>query len=566
MYILGLNYFPSHDTAACLLKDGQLLSFVEEERLNRLKHTRELPFKSIDYTLANGGIAIKDIDYVAIGMDYTFKHFINRLAYAWHFNLLNLPLIMASFLRNYIQFKKRIKIFRQKYGYDGKIVLVNHHTAHLASAFFVSPYKEAAAISIDGSGTAYSGKTALGKDNRLIETGNIKLPHSIGLLYLKVTNFLGWPSYGSEGTVMGLAPYGSPDEYYERFKDIIKFKPDGQYRYNMKYFKYDRQDSFMGGKFELSNYFYEIFGPARQPKEPLTQRHKNIAAALQKLTEEVIFHQLNDLYEKTKQENLCLAGGVIMNSVANGKIRKRTPFKNIYISPLAFDAGNALGAAFYVWHQLLSRPRSYQLTSAYLGPEYSNEEIKQKLEALKASYEVLDNPAQKAAQLIAEGKVIGWFQGKIEVGARALGNRSILADPRRAEMKDIVNNSVKFREPFRPFAPSILLEKAGEYFEDDYPVPFMEKVYDIKPEKRQYIPAVTHVDGTGRLQTVSQADNPKYWQLIKEFEKITGIPIVFNTSFNIKGEPIVCSPKDALNCFYGTGMDYLIIGNFLVKK
>ncbi len=566
MYILGLNYFPAHDTAVCLIKDGKLIGFIEEERLNRQKHTRELPFKSIDYLLSKQGISMQNIGCVAVSNRYSFETFINRIFYAFHFNVFNVHRILIGHIRNYLQFRRRVKHLKNRYQYKGKIIFVDHHTAHLCSAFLSSPFKKSAVVSIDGSGLQFSSKLAIGKDNRLKELDAIKLPHSIGLLYLKVTDYLGFKEYGSEGKVMGLASYGSSEKYYRIFKDIVKLKKNGKYKLNMRYFKYDPQGLIMGGKFELSDYFYKKFGPARNPKKPLTKRHKNIAASLQKTTEEAIFHLLNHSYHKTKSENICLAGGVIMNSVANGKIRKETPFKNIYIPPVPYDAGNAIGAAFYIWNHLLNKPRLYVAATPYMGPAFSNQEIKSSLDNLKLNYQQLNNPALKCAQLLAKGNIIGWFQGKLEAGARALGNRSILADPRRTEMKDIVNNLVKFREPFRPFAPSILAEKISEYFEDDYPVPFMEKVYTVKREKRKEIPAVTHVDGTGRLQTVKKEDNPLYWEIIKEFEKITGVPVIFNTSFNIKGEPIVCSPKDALNCFFGTGMDYLIIGNFLVKK
>ena len=566
MYILGLNYYPAHDTAACLIKDGKLIGFIEEERLNRQKHTSELPFKAIDYLLSEQEISIQNVDCIAIGLRYSFETFINRIFYAFYFSVFDIPRILISHFRSYLRFRRRIRYLRNRYQYKGKIIFVDHHTTHLCSAFLNSPFKKSVVVSIDGSGLQFSSKLAVGENNKLKEFDTIKLPHSIGLLYLKATDYLGFKEYGSEGKVMGLAPYGSPDEYYERFRDVVKLKKNGKYKLNMKYFKYDSRGLIMGGKFELSDYFYKKFGPARNPKEPLTKRHKNIAASLQKVTEEVIFHLLNYSYDKTKSENICLAGGVIMNSVANGKIRKQTPFKNIYIPPAPYDAGNAIGAAFYVWNCLLNKPRSYVATTSYMGPAFSNQEIRSVLDALKLDYQQLNNPAQKCAQLLAKGNIIGWFQGKLEAGARALGNRSILADPRRAEMKDIVNNLVKFREPFRPFAPSILAEKTSEYFEDDYPVPFMEKVYIVKKEKRKKIPAVIHVDGTGRLQTVRKEDNPLYWGVIKEFEKITGVPVIFNTSFNIRGEPIVCTPKDALNCFFGTGMDYLIIGNFIVGK
>lgn len=566
MYILGLNYFPAHDTAACLIKNGKMVGFVEEERLNRQKHTRELPFVAIDCLCAKEGISVRDIDYIAIGVKFSRQVFLNRIVYAWYLGLINILPIMRDYIRSYIRFRNRVRQFKNHYQYKGKIIFVDHHTAHLAAAFLNSPFKKAAILSIDGSGLQYSSKIALGCENQIKEFDKIKLPHSIGLLYLKLTAYLGFYNYGNEWKVMGLAPYGSPDKYYSLLKDMISIDKNGKYRLNMRYFKYSVHSIIFGGRFGLSEYFYQKIGPSRQPNEPITDHHKDVAAALQKVTEEVILALFNSVYKRTKQDRICYGGGVVMNSVINGKIIKKTPFKEVYIPIAPYDAGNAIGSAYFVWNCILNQPRSQVITNAYVGPAFSNEEIETILNKLKLNYEFLDNPSRRAAELISKGNVIAWFQGMMEGGARALGNRSILADPRKAEMKDVVNKLIKYRESFRPFAPSILIEKIKEYFNNDCPVPFMERVYMIRPDKRKIIPAVTHVDGSGRLQTVDKKDNPLYWQLIKEFENITNVPVVLNTSFNVRGEPIVCTPEDALKCFFGTGLDYLIIGNFLVSK
>ncbi|MFC1700631.1 carbamoyltransferase [Patescibacteria group bacterium] len=572
MYILGLQFSSFHDTSACLINDGVMVGFVEEERLNRQKHTREKPLKSIDYLCSKEGISIQQIDCIAIGFKYSWSTIFNRILYSFElsrFNPFNGIIISIKSLHQHLgdfyRFRKSIKIFRKKYQYYGKIIFVDHHTAHLCCAFLNSPFKESAILSIDGSGLQFSGKFAVGKDKNIEEFDKIRLPHSIGLLYLKITAYLGFLGYGSEWKVMGLAPYGSSEEYVSLLRDVVKIGKSGKYKLNMKYFKYCHK-GFFNGKFELSNYFYNKFGPSRSPEESITDRHKNIAAVLQKITEEVIFNLLENLYSRTGMENICLAGGVAMNSVANGKIKRKTSFKMVYIPIAPYDSGIAIGSAFYIWNCLMGQPRICTINNAFLGPEFSDKEIKFILNRLKLNYSYLNNPSRKAADLISGGNVIGWFQGRMEGGARSLGNRSILADPRRPEMKDIINRLVKYRESFRPFAPSILFEKTSEYFEDDCPVSFMEKVYKIKKDKRKLIPAVTHVDGTGRLQTVRKKDNLLYWKLIKEFESITKIPIVLNTSFNIRGEPIVCTPEDALKCFFGTGLDFLIMGSFLIKK
>lgn len=563
-YILGVN-LAAHDTSACLLNNGGLISFVEEERLTRVKHTGgQVPYKSINSVLKDGGISIDQVPCIAISTD-VMEHLSDSLKYWVSFEMKNLARVLVPVLRAKIKFNRMLKEFKKTYSYKGEITIVDHHLTHLANAFLVSPFKKSAILSIDGGGDGLVMRTGYGNENQITILDKTTRPHSVGLLYERTTSYLGFPGFGNEGKVMGLSSYGDPAIYRDIFKDIVLLNKDGSHKLNLKYFRIKKTGP-LSGTFSFSNLFYRKLGPERKPKEPLTKRHEDISASLQEITEKAIFHALNDLYQKTKCDNISLSGGVILNSVANGKIHRRTPFKNIFVQPLAYDAGNAIGAAFYVWNCVLEQKRNYVWKTCYLGPSFSSFEIEKYLQEIRLSYEKLDNPPQKAAELIADGKIIGWFQGKMEAGARSLGNRSILADPRKAEMKDIINSRVKHRESFRPFAPSILKEQTGEYFEDDLPVPYMEKVFMIKPEKRSQIPAVTHVDGTGRLQTVAYEDNPQYYNLIKEFEKITEIPIVLNTSFNVQGEPIVCTPEDAIKCFFSTGMDCLIIDKFLIRK
>jgi carbamoyltransferase len=459
---------------------------------------------------------------------------------------------------------------------------VEHHVAHLGSSFFVSPFDKAAVVSVDGFGDFVSTMWGIGQGKKIEVKSRIFFPHSLGLFYLSITQFLGFPKYGDEYKVMGLSSYGEP-AYLDKMRQIVRLASNGKFNLNLDYFIHHSEGATMtwdGGEPKMgpvySKVMEKVLGPGRYHRdEPITKHHENIAASLQAMYEEAFFHLLNYVYEQTKIPVLCLAGGCAMNSVANGKIFDRTPFKEVYIQPAAGDAGGALGAAYYVWHQVLGYERSFVMEHAYWGPQYTNDEVKNEIEKKRSELRKLncmieeindeDELCKRTAKEIANGKVVGWFQGRMEWGPRALGNRSIVVDPRRAEMKDVLNARIKRREPFRPFAPSILFEKTGEYFEKDYPDPFMIKVYPIRPEKRSVIPAVTHVDGTGRLQTIRKEDNPLYWKLIKEFENLTGVPVVLNTSFN-ENEPIVCTPQEALDCFLRTKMDVLVLGKFLISK
>ncbi|MGQ9778226.1 MAG: carbamoyltransferase family protein, partial [Thermodesulfobacteriota bacterium] len=462
-----------------------------------------------------------------------------------------------------------------------KIHNIEHHIAHLGSAFFVSPFDKAAVVSVDGFGDFVGAMWGIGKGNKLDIRDRIFFPHSLGLFYLSLTQYLGFPKYGDEYKVMGLSSYGEP-AYLDKMRQIVHLHNNGSFKLNLDYFIHHSEGVAMtwdGGEPKMgpvySQKIEKLLGSARKRDEEITKEHENIAASLQVMYEEAFFNLLNYVYEQTKIPVLCLAGGCAMNSVANGKIFDRTPFQEVYIQAAAGDAGGALGAAYYVWHQILNKHREFVMEHAYLGPQFGEAEVREALDVRREELnhntctvwkiENEDELCRWTAERIAEGKIVGWFQGRMEWGPRALGNRSIVVDPRRAEMKDVLNARIKRREPFRPFAPSILLEKTHEYFEKDYPDPFMIKVYPIRPEKRPIIPAVTHVDGSGRLQTVRKEDNPLYWKLIKEFENLTGVPVLLNTSFN-ENEPIVCTPQDALDCFLRTKMDVLVLGKYCITR
>ena len=470
---------------------------------------------------------------------------------------------------------------------------IEHHRAHLASSFFVSPFEHAALLSIDGFGDFISTMWAAGHENRIDILGQVEYPHSLGIVYTATTQFLGFPHYGDEGKTMGLAPYGQP-RFIDQFREIVRTEKNGQFRLDLDYFRHASEGvdmSWSNGSPAIGPIFSEAythaFGRPREPQAPLTDRDRDLAASLQLRLEEVAFHVLNHLHDQTGLTDLGLSGGVAYNSVMNGKILLNTPFRRVFIQPAAGDSGTALGVCYQIWNDVtqaaslrgLSRTSSfpgetgqtnsarYVMEAAYTGPEFSDDEIERELEVSVLKFEKYSESdlTERAARDIADGAVVGWFQGRMEFGPRALGNRSILVDPRRTEMKDILNERIKKREPFRPFAPSILLEHVGDYFEQKHPSPAMLMVYQIKPEKRGAIPAVTHVDGSGRLQTVSRQMNPRYYQLIEDFYKLTGVPVVLNTSFN-ENEPIVCTPRDAIDCFLKTRMDVLYIGNHAIRR
>lgn len=585
MYILGLNTYHG-DSSACLIKDGELVAALEEERIRRIKHWAGLPTASIRFCLAYAGINLKEVDYIAVAKDPR-AHLWGKFLFALRYRP-ELPLI-SDRLEAFIRITNLADDLGKEFGIAGaeikkKIRRVEHHLGHLASSFLVSPFAEAALVSVDGLGDFVSAMWGYGQDNKIGIFDYVLFPHSLGFFYTALTQYLGFWKYGDEYKVMGLSAFGEPEVYFDKLKDLVLLKKNGRFELNLKYFRqhqeninfnWDNQAPEVGKMFSAE--LEELLGPRRSDGEPLNERFHNIAAATQAVYEQTFFHILEFVYQKTRSESLCLAGGTIQNSLANGKIYEHSSFKKVYIPPAAYDAGNAVGAAFYLWNSILGNQRRFVMTSPFWGPEYADEEIKNLLNIKKLKYEYLDNEKliKKTARLLADGKIVGWFQGRTEWGPRALGNRSILANPTLPQMKDILNTKIKKRESFRPFAPSVAEEAVGEYFsawggsasggEQIAPVPFMEKVYVIKPQKRKLIPAVVHVDGTGRLQSVSSKDSPLYYDLIKEFGRLTKVPILLNTSFN-ENEPIVNRPEEAIDCFLRTRMDVLVLGNYLTQR
>ena len=574
MYILGINAYHG-DAAAAIVKDGQLIAAVEEERFNRKKHCAGFPALAISYCLEVARISLDQVDHIGISRDPS-AHLHKKILFSLT-KLASLSGLIAARLANAARIRDLRQDLMRTLGVAAsekvKFHNVEHHKAHMASCFFISPFERAAILSIDGFGDFISTMWGLGQGNGIDVLGQVEYPHSAGAVYTATSQYLGFTKYGDEGKVMGLAPYGRP-RYLREFRDIIRTDNGSGFKLNLDYFlhhsegvdmTWDEGSPTIGRMF--SDRFIETFGVGRSAGEPLTQQQEDIAASLQARLEEVGFHILNQLYEETKLDKVCLAGGVALNSVMNGKIALHTPFREIFVQPAAGDSGTAVGVCYYIYNMILHQPRSFVMEHAYTGPEFDERQIEEALKQSSLSHCKMSNCelTQVAARAIAEGKIVGWFQGRMEFGPRALGNRSIVVDPRRSEMKDILNARIKKREPFRPFAPSILEERVGEYFEQTYPSPAMLMVYQVKQEKRSVIPAVTHVDGSGRLQTVTRSSNPRYYQLIADFEQLTSVPVVLNTSFN-EDEPIVCTPEEALNCFQRTRMDVLFLGNFMVQR
>jgi carbamoyltransferase len=569
MNILGLNAFHG-DASAALLSDGQLIAAVEEERFNRIKHWAGFPALAAQWCLQ--GTDPLGLAHVAISRDP--KAHLGR-------KLLRLASRPGDWGRLASRAHNTIKVARLAaalgeagIGQSGRVRIhhVEHHRAHLASAFFCSPFEEAAVASIDGFGDFSSVMWGVGRGSHIDIRGGVHFPHSLGLFYTAFTQFLGFPKYGDEYKMMGLSAYGEP-RFLPPMRDVVRIDA-GQVRLNLDYFihhtvgaemTWNNCEPFLANVY--SPKLPEVFGAPRQPFSELLPVHADLAASVQARLEECYFELLNGIHARTKLRKLCLAGGVALNCVANGMIFERTPFQEVYIQAASHDAGTSIGAALYVQHQVLGQARSYNMQHVYYGPEYSDTEIRKALEDAGVTYHHLTRDAliDQTAREIAEGKVIGWFQGRMEFGPRALGSRSILADPRRHDMKDILNQRIKHREHFRPFCPSVLAEATGDFFETDYPSPFMVQAFRIKPSQRDRIPAVTHQDGTGRLQTVERDVNPLYWDLLKRFGEITGVPILINTSFN-ENEPIVNTPAEALACFLRTHMDALAMGSFLLQK
>ena len=560
-HILGISCF-YHDAAACLLRDGEVVAAASEERFTRKKHDADFPMNAVRYCLEAGGIETADLDHVGFYDKpfIKFERIIETYLAVAPRGIQSWVMAIPLWLKEKIFMRKTIE--KKLDGYEGDILFSEHHESHAASAFYCSPFEEAAILTLDGVGEWATAAKGFGRGEEITLTHEIHFPHSLGLLYTAFTYYLGFKVNSGEYKVMGLAPYGKP-EYFDLIMDrLIDVKADGSFKLNMDYFAYTHKLTMINKKFN------DLFGaPPRTPETWLNEREFDIAASIQKVTEEVVLRLCRSLHAETGLDNLCLAGGVALNCVANGKIIKQTPFKDIYVQPAAGDAGGALGVAQLIWHRYLGRERKHPLPDAYLGPEYSNEEIKAFLAEKGVPYRELDSETlvSDVARLIDEKNVIGWFQGRMEFGPRALGGRSILADARDPEMRNIVNRRIKFREGFRPFAPTVTLEGCPEWFELDQPSPYMLLVADVREGKR-VIPSVTHVDNSARIQTVSEAENPLYHRLLKAFEARTGVPVIINTSFNVRGEPIVRTPADAYLCFMRTDMDYLAMGDFLLDK
>jgi carbamoyltransferase len=656
MNIIGINAYHG-DSSACLVQDGRLAAAAEEERFRRIKHWAGFPSEAIRYCLAAAGVRLEDVQHVAINHDPR-AHLWKKAAFA----LRHLPdsRLILDRIRNRWRRAGVAELLEREFPgerFRGELHHVEHHLAHLASAFLVSPFEEAVAVSVDGFGDFASAAWGVGGGEAIDVRRRVYFPHSLGVFYQAMTQYLGFPHYGDEYKVMGLAPYGQP-RFLEKMRRIVQRRDDGTFRLDLRYFRHHREKidyAWENGSPAVGTLYSPelegLLGPARKKDEPLEQKHKDIARSAQAMYEEVFFHLVNAAQRETGLDALALAGGCAMNSVANGKVYQRTPFKKLYIQSAAGDAGGAIGAAMVAWyrfhtgslvkdfplplkgggeagssrmdltsiraderaHTILVRPggnesegvsqspdyarphpsplpegegvegvfrqtvsaRNGVMDHAYWGPQYSDTYIGEVLgvrsEEIKNQGCRVENIAdegelcRRTAAAVAEGKVVGWFQGRMEWGPRALGNRSIVCDPRRADMKDILNLKIKRRESFRPFAPSILRESVRDWFETDDDVPFMMQVFQIREEKRSVIPAVTHVDGSGRLQTVHKHTNPRYYELISSFEKLTGVPIVLNTSFN-ENEPVVCRPEEALDCFLRTKMDLLVMENWVVTR
>lgn len=570
MYVLGISCF-YHDSSATLIKDGKTVAAAQEERFTRKKHDTSFPTSAIDYCLKSQNITIKEIDHIGFYEKPLLKF--ERILYQ---HLEKFPKSYKVFLSNlpsWFNTKLRVmKFIRKNLKYKKDVFFVDHHKAHAVGSFLPSPFKKAAIVTVDGVGEWVTTSYGIGEGNKIRMLKKIEFPHSLGLFYSTITAYLGFSVNNSEYKVMGLSPYGNmnkkTNQYYQKLRKVIDLKGDGSYRLDMSYFTYHYKNRMPSKKLcQL------LGGPISKRDSEMTQKHKDIAAALQMIYEEVLFKILNHVYEQTKCSNLILSGGCGLNSVANGKILKNTPFKKIWINPDPGDGGTSMGVAMYAYNIILNNKRNFILKNAYLGPSFTDEQTKHFLDKNKINYSEFENEEElikKTAKLIYENNVVGWFQGKMEWGPRALGSRSILSNATNPNMQEILNLKVKHREKFRPFAPVVCEDDALKYFDCDKPLPeptdFMLMVYPIFKKWHKEIPSVTHVDGSGRLQTIKKQQNPLYYNLIKEFGKLSGIPILINTSFNIRGEPIVCTPSDSYRCMMGTKIDYLVMDKFLIKR
>ncbi len=560
MNILGISCF-YHDAAAALVQDGKLLAAAQEERFTRKKHDQEFPRNAIDFCLDHARLRAEDLDYVAF-YDKPFVKF-DRILQTY---IATWPKGLPSFLKAMpVWMKQKIWIpqtIRNDLQYDGKILFTEHHMSHAASAFLVSPFEEAAILTTDGVGEWDTTTYGIGRGTDITLMKSIGFPHSLGLFYSAFTYYLGFKVNSAEYKVMGLSPYGEPRFYDLIMNNLVNVREDGSFTMNMRYFTYEHGLRMTGRKFS------ELFGqPVRKPESTLTQFHKDVAASLQKVTDTIMVKMARHVERETGMRNLCMAGGVALNCVSNSRILEETSFHDVFVQPAAGDAGGAVGAASYIYNTILGKPRSYIMNDVFLGPEYPDAQIEMFLREKNVNCAKLGRKEllKETARLVADQKVVGWFQGRMEFGPRALGNRSIIADARNPKNQSVVNLKIKFRESFRPFAPAVLGDRMPEYFEFDRPAPFMLFVANVRPDKR-VIPAVTHVDGSARLQTVSREQNPLFYDLISEFDRQTGCPIIINTSFNVRGEPIVCTPEDAWRCFMRTEMDCLVMGSFIIDK
>jgi len=579
MIVLGLNAYHG-DAAACLIRDGVLVAAAEEERFRRIKHWAGLPSEAVRWCLREARVSLAEVDRIAVNQDGS-ANLGRKLAYLAA-RRPDLSLVLDR-VRNRHRRERIDDTLARDLGetFHGRVDFIEHHLAHLASAYLVSPFQEAVAVSVDGFGDFASAAWGVGRGDRLDVDDKVYFPHSLGMFYQALTQYLGFPHYGDEYKVMGLAPYGEP-RFLPEMRRIVLLQDDGTFRLDLAFFRHANEKveyEWQGGEPAVGTLFTPqlkaMLGPERQPTEELTQRHRDIARSAQEMYEEAFFHLLNALHRRYRLDALALAGGCAMNSVANGKVYRNTQFRRLYVQSAAGDAGGAIGAAFVVEAGRSRGHARFSMDHAYWGPVYSNDEIRSaigrreaQLDASGCTFRREESEAslcRTAAGAIADGKVVGWFQGRMEWGPRALGNRSIVCDPRRADMKDILNRKIKRRESFRPFAPSVLREATAEWFEVDDDVPFMMQVYPVREAKRPLIPAVTHVDGSGRLQTVARDANPRYYRLIEAFRDLSGVPMVLNTSFN-ENEPVVCKPEEALDCFLRTRMDMLVIGDWLVSR
>jgi carbamoyltransferase len=591
MNVLGLSFF-YHDAAAALLQDGLLAAAAEEERFSRLKHDSGYPTLAIRFCLESAKLAARDLDYVVF-YEKPFVKFERILTTALHTAPRSLNLFTRA-MKNWLVDRLWIKgLIQKELNIEPERILFSeHHLSHAASTFLCSPFDEAAVLTVDGVGEWATASSGIGKGNEITLNKEIRFPHSLGLLYSVFTAFLGFEVNEGEYKVMGMAPYGKP-RYVDKVEKLYRLDNDGGFRLNMDYFAYHYSPTQ-----SFTSKFVELFGAPREPEtyffttssgypsyfgakpgnfDELIKRNEyyaDIAASIQVVTEEILLKMVNALHRETGQRRLCMAGGVALNSVANGRILKETPFDELYIQPAAGDSGAALGAALYAYHTLLGQPRKFVMDHAYWGKGYDDATVQDTLAEQNIGAEEFTDEEKlldRVADGLSQGKVAGWFQGRFEWGPRALGHRSIIADPRRSEMKDVVNTKIKFREPYRPFAPSVLENRASEFFdlpspERHYPNRFMLYVVDVKDDAKEKLPAITHVDGSARLQTVRTDTSPLYYRLIEKFGEATGVPVILNTSFNLRGEPIVTSPADALKTFYNSGLDFLVLGNSIVVK